>query len=95
MVSRLFESGHWRNRSNLGVVLQKAKFWDEHAPLSLNDRQRKILNKLLDGFNVKLNSSKWTKICKCSSATAVRDINDLIEKGVLEIENDGERSMSY
>jgi Fic family protein len=79
----------------LGVVLQKAKFWDQHAALSLNDRQRMMLNKLLDGFDGKLNSSKWAKICKCSSDTAVRDINDLIEKGILEKENAGGRSTSY
>ena len=79
----------------LGVVLQKAKFWDQHAALSLNDRQRMMLNKLLDGFDGKLNSSKWAKICKCSSDTAVRDINDLIEKGILEKENAGGRSTVY
>jgi Fic family protein len=54
-----------------------------------------MLNKLLDGFDGKLTSSKWAKICKCSSDTAVRDINDLIEKNILEKETAGGRSTSY
>jgi Fic family protein len=79
----------------LARVLQKARFWDAHARVVLNDRQRMMLNKLLDGFDGKLTSSKWAKICKCSSDTAVRDINDLIEKNILEKETAGGRSTSY
>jgi Fic family protein len=54
-----------------------------------------MLNRLFDGFDGKLTSSKWAKITKCSADTALRDINDLIEKGVLEKENPGGRSTSY
>ena len=54
-----------------------------------------MLNKLLDGFNGKLTSSKWAKITRCSSDTAVRDINDLLQKGILEKEAAGGRSTNY
>jgi Fic family protein len=76
-------------------VLNKTKFWDEHAQLSINERQRLLMNKLLDGFEGKLTSSKWAKIAKCSADTALRDINDLVGKGVLQKENSGGRSTSY
>ena len=79
----------------LAVVMQKAKFWDKHPVTSFNDRQKLMLNKLLDGFVGKLTSSKWAVIAKCSSDTAVRDINDLLEKGVLGKEPGGGRSTSY
>jgi len=61
-------------------VLCKHKFWNDNAFSIENERQRKILNKLLDGFDGRLTSSKWAKITKCSQDTALRDINDLIEK---------------
>lgn len=76
-------------------VLIKANFWDEHKETELNSRQRLMLNKLLDGFSGKLKSSKWAKIAKCSADTALRDIKDLIEKGILEQENAGGRSTNY
>jgi Fic family protein len=80
----------------LQSVLYKADFWNVHAKTSFNDRQIKMLNKLLDGdFRGKLQSSKWAKICKCSQDTAIRDIKDLIEKGVLQQENQGGRSTNY
>lgn len=78
----------------LAVVMKKAKFWEKHAA-AFNDRQKMMLNKLLDGFDGKLTSSKWAKIAKCSSDTAVRDINDLIERSVLIKEPGGGRSTSY
>lgn len=81
--------------STLARVLFKAKFWDKHATASLNDRQRLMINKLLDGFKGKLTSSKWAKIAKCSSDTALRDIQDLIQKGILRKEPSGGRSTSY
>jgi Fic family protein len=62
-------------------VLQKSDFWNKHAQTSLNERQRLMLNKILDGFEGKVTSSKWAKICKCSSDTALRDVQDLIKKG--------------
>jgi Fic family protein len=76
-------------------VLRKAEFWDKHKYTILNARQRLIINKLFDGFEGKLKSSKWAKITKCSSDTALRDIRDLIEKGILKQEESGGRSTSY
>ncbi|SFT77100.1 Fic family protein [Algoriphagus locisalis] len=81
--------------STLTTVLIKANFWKEHAKTILNARQQKMLNMLLDGFEGKLTSSKWAKITKCSKDTAVRDINDLIEKGILQKEVAGGRSTNY
>lgn len=79
----------------LSSVLLKARFWEMHAGESFNDRQRTILNKLLDGFIGKLTSSKWAKIAKCSQDTALRDINDLINRGILMKTPGGGRSTSY
>jgi Fic family protein len=76
-------------------VLQKVDFWDEHKETVLNSRQRLMLYKLLDGFDGKLKSSKWAKITKCSADTALRDIKDLIEKGILKQEESGGRSTNY
>lgn len=76
-------------------VLYKSDFWDKHKETDLNGRQRLMLNKLLDGFDGKLKSSKWAKIAKCSSDTALRDIKDLIEKGILKQEESGGRSTNY
>lgn len=76
-------------------VVMKKKFWDVYQDLPLNDRQRKVLNMLLDGFEGKLNSSKWYKINHCSQDTATRDINDLIHKGILRKTDDGGRSTNY
>lgn len=79
----------------LEAVLEKARIWEKLAHLELNARQRKVLNALLDGFKGKLTSSKWAKIAKCSQDTALRDISDLMEKGVLEKSAGGGRSSSY
>ncbi|MGB6035386.1 MAG: DUF4172 domain-containing protein, partial [Cryomorphaceae bacterium] len=76
-------------------VLLKADFWNKHAKTVLNERQKKMLSKLVDGFDGKLTSSKWAKITKCSKDTAIRDINDLIKKEALEKEASGGRSTSY
>lgn len=81
--------------SILTRVLFKAEFWQKHIDTAINDRQRKLLNKLMDGFEGKLTSSKWAKITKCSKDTAIRDINDLIEKGILQKEAAGGRSTNY
>jgi Fic family protein len=80
---------------SLAGILYKAKFWENHVNTMLNIRQKKMLNKLLDGFEGVLNSSKWAKINKCSSDTAVRDINDLIDKSILKKEEAGGRSTGY
>jgi Fic family protein len=77
------------------MVLYKANFWNKHKETVLNSRQRLMLNKLLDGFDGKLKTSKWAKITKCSADTALRDIKDLIEKGILKQEESGGRSTNY
>lgn len=79
----------------LGSVLHKARFWERHADTSFNDRQRLMLNKLLDGLEGKLTSSKWAKIAKCSQDTALRDILDLVNHGILAKNPGGGRSTSY
>ncbi|MDR1814840.1 MAG: Fic family protein [Tannerella sp.] len=80
----------------LQSVLQKAEFWNKNARLLINDRQKLILDKLLDGdFVGKLQSSKWAKICNCSQDTAIRDIKDLIGKSILRQEAGGGRSTNY
>jgi len=76
-------------------VLYKNDFWDKHKNTELNSRQRLILNKLFDGFEGKLKTSKWAKITKCSQDTALRDIKDLIKKGILRKEKSGGRSTNY
>jgi Fic family protein len=79
----------------LAAVLQKARFWERFAKQPLNERQIKVLNHLLDGFEGKLTSSKWAKLAKCSQDTAHRDILDLIEHGALQKDPGGGRSTSY
>jgi Fic family protein len=79
----------------LGAVLQKAEFWKKHAHAVLNERQRDMINRLLDGFEGKLTSSKWAKIEQCSADTALRDINDLIERELLKKDRGGGRSTTY
>jgi Fic family protein len=79
----------------LGKILRKAEFWSCYENTPINVRQRLVLNKLLDGFDGKLKSSKWARITKCSTDTALRDIKDLIEKGILQQEQAGGRSTNY
>lgn len=79
----------------LDAVLVKARFWQRWATSPLNERQVKLLNRLLDGFDGKLTSSKWAAIAKCSPDTALRDINDLVARGVLRKTAAGGRSTSY
>ncbi len=79
----------------LSAVLIKADFWKVHAQASLNERQIKVLNRMLDGFDGKLTSSKWAKLAKCSQDTAGRDIVALIERGILRRGEAGGRSTSY
>jgi len=79
----------------LSKVLYKAEFWKLHSTTILNERQQKIINKLLDGFDGKLTSSKWAKINKCSQDTALRDIQDLIKKNILRKAASGGRSTNY
>ncbi|WP_234682373.1 Fic family protein [Bradyrhizobium monzae] len=79
----------------MGNVLDKARFWERHGTRSLNDRQRLMLNRLIEGFEGKLTSSKWAQFVKVSQATAARDIEDLIDKGILQRDAAGGRSTSY
>lgn len=79
----------------LDAVLIKARSWQRWATLPLNERQIKLLNRLLDGFDGKLTSSKWAAIAKCSPDTALRDINDLLARGVLRKTEGGGRNTGY
>jgi Fic family protein len=84
-----------RAETTLASVLRKARFWEAHLGAPLNERQRAILNRLLDGFEGNLTSSKWAKITKCSQDTALRDIDDLLTRGILRKDQAGGRSTSY
>jgi len=79
----------------LKAVLDKARFWERIKDAPLNDRQRSVINRLLDGFEGKLTTSKYAKLTKCSQDTAYRDILALIERGVLVQNPEGGRSTSY
>jgi Fic family protein len=79
----------------LAKVLAKARFWEQHAAFAFNARQQQLLNQLLDGFEGKLTSSKWALIAKCSQDTATRDIQALLDQGILVKEAAGGRSTSY
>lgn len=84
-----------RAEAVLSDVLAKAAFWERHKAVPLNDRQRMMVHRLLDGFEGKLTTSKWAKITKCSQDTALRDIERLIALGLLVKEDAGGRSTSY
>ncbi|MDA8426305.1 MAG: Fic family protein [Treponema sp.] len=77
------------------AILRKARFWQDLACQALNERQRKVLNRLLDGFEGKLTSSKWAALTKVSQDTAFRDITDLVARGILVKSPGGGRSTSY
>jgi Fic family protein len=84
-----------RAETILAAVLSKARFWARFAGTEFNERQRSMINRLLNGFEGKMTSSKWAKLEKCSQDTALRDIEDLIKKGVLTKDSAGGRSTSY
>lgn len=79
----------------ISTILQKAAFWDKYRSVAMNERQIRMVNLLWDGFDGKLTSSKWGKITKCSPDTALRDIQDLIAKGVLCKTDEGGRNTNY
>lgn len=81
--------------ATLDKVLNKKQFWESISEISLNERQRKIITLMLDDFSGKLTTSKWAKMAKCSQDTAHRDILDLIQKGILQKNEEGGRSTSY
>ena len=82
-------------QQTLNAIFQKTRYWQRWATLPLNERQVKVLNRLLDGFDGKLTNSKWAAIAKCSADTALRDINDLLARGVLSKTEAGGRSTGY
>lgn len=82
-------------QETLSSVLFKARFWDKFTAVALNERQIKVINRMLNGFEGKLTSSKWAKLAKCSQDTAYRDILDLMERRVLKKNPGGGRSTSY
>jgi len=83
------------SEDRLADVLTRSKFWEKNNNVDFNSRQRMMLTKLLDDFEGKLTSSKWARMAKCSQDTSLRDIQDLVEKKILEKEPGGGRSTSY
>lgn len=81
--------------ATLGTVLSKARFWETFRDALLNERQRLVVNRLLDGFEGKLTTMKYGKLAKCSHDTALRDIAALTERGILVRNPEGGRSTSY
>jgi Fic family protein len=79
----------------LASVLSKSRFWETYASEKFNDRQRKVINRVLDGFEGKMNTSKWAALTKTSTDTAFRDFDDLFKRGILAKEPGGGRSTSY
>lgn len=79
----------------LTQVLFVTRFWDDHRQDRFNDRQRKLIGLMMEGFDGKLTTSKWAKIAKCSQDSAWRDISDLMDRGILRKENSGGRSTHY
>jgi len=84
-----------RTDVTLAAVLRKARFWERHAGAPLNGRQRDMLNRLLDGFTGKMTTTKWARLEKCSHDSALRDVQDLVERGLLRKDAGGGRSTSY
>ena len=79
----------------LAAVLAKARSWERAGGLALNERQRRVLNRILDGFEGRLTTSKWAKLAKCSQDTALRDITFLVGHGLLTRNPGGGRNTSY
>jgi Fic family protein len=83
------------SEDKLSDILYKATFWNTFSEIKLNDRQKIMINKLLDGFDGKLRTGKWAKITKCTEKTALRDIEDLMRKQILKKGLARGRSTSY
>ncbi len=81
--------------ASLGSVLHKAKLWQRINPQPVNERQRKVINRMLDDFQGHLNTSKYAKLARCSRDTALRDIRELLERGIVVKNAAGGRSTSY
>ena len=91
MVDKAIES----SIETISRTLSKASFWENNRHIAMNERQTKMINMLWDGFEGKLTTSKWAKINKCSTDTALRDIQDLVRKGILVRTDAGGRSTGY
>jgi len=83
------------SEDKLKSVMKKARFWNQFSKMSLNHRQRLMINKLLDGYEGIIRTSKWAKITQCSEKTALRDIENLVQKGIMEKGDARGRSTSY
>ncbi len=81
--------------NNIQKSIAKTMFWDSLRLIPLNERETKLINRLIDGFEGRLTTEKWAKIAKCSHSTALRDINDLICKGILKEDGGGSRNKGY
>jgi len=84
-----------RAEGTLAAVLRKARVWHRIGTAPVNERQRKAINQLLDGFEGKLTTSKYARLTACSTDTALRDIQALVALGVLAQNEGGGRSVSY
>lgn len=92
---RCFDAALDSTEESLSAVLAKARYWEHFSKEEVNERQRKLINLQFDGFFGKLTSGKWAKIGKCSSDTALNDIKDLLNKGMLVKNGEGGRSTNY
>ncbi|MBQ5697256.1 MAG: Fic family protein [Muribaculaceae bacterium] len=84
-----------RSETMVRRVVKKSLFWQRNSDVSMNERQVKMVNRLWDGLEGKLTTSKWAKMTKSSQATALRDITDLLDKGILIVADEGGRSTNY
>ena len=92
---RCIQSALGNSRSVIEQTLRKALYWERFREVEINERQRKVINRLWDGFEGKMTTVKWARLCKTSRDTALRDIRDLLEKGLLTVSPEGGRSTSY
>ena len=81
--------------TTLAAVLNKSMFWQNHTDITLSERQHTILNLFLDGYEAKITSKNWASLAKCSKDTAIRDIQDLVDKNILCEDKPGAKRPSY
>jgi len=90
-----FERALLASEQNLEIILDKAHFWDKHKSTNINDRQRLVINYLYDSYDKEvgfLRTSTYAKLAKCSNDTALRDLQDLVEKEMLKSEDSGKKT---
>ena len=92
---RLLNNAIIKANSNIERSIAKTKFRDSRRLIPLNERKTKLINKLYEGFEGKLTTEKWAKLAKCSHSTALRDIKDLISKGILTEDEGKSRNTGY